>query len=307
MKHAQKPWSRWHRPGVAAATVFAAAAMAVTGAVGTGAAHADTLPNGNGVNLGTYAIPTSAPAYQPGGDLLPTGLGTLGNATEMFIPNEPNQDLSVQGGSTAWGTPVVMATSTGAASQTWYFQLVGTVEVGEVEYGTVSDTSYTSVQNVPVYRIINFNGSAPTCLDGYGGGGAAWTNVDSYGCDPNQVNQTNQLWIAEAPTYQGQNDAGGSDYTMLTTMQTSPISSGTVIESLASLVANEWQTSNTPVLSAAVDNIDGYDSTLAELPVTQWPVAQGNSTFILVDPNAQTASGAGGTAACEGMACLVEE
>ncbi len=77
-------------------------------------------------------------------------------------------------------------------------------------------------------------------------------------------------------------------------MQTSPISSGTVIESLASLVANEWQTSNTPVLSAAVDNIDGYDSTLAELPVTQWPVAQGNSTFILVDPNAQTASGAAG-------------
>ncbi len=183
MKHAQKPWSRWHRPGVAAATVFAAA-MAVTGAVGTGAAHADTLPNGNGVNLGTYPIPTSAPAYQPGGDLLPTGLGTLGNATEMFIPNEPNQDLSVQGGSTAWGTPVVMATSTGAASQTWYFQLVGTVEVGEVEYGTVSDTSYTSVQNVPVYRIINFNGSAPTCLDGYGGGGAAWTNVDSYGATP---------------------------------------------------------------------------------------------------------------------------
>ncbi len=161
-------------------------------------------------------------------------------------------------------------------------------------------------QNVPVYRIINFNGSAPTCLDGYGGGGADGTAVDSYGCDPNQVNQTNQLWIAEAPTYLGQNEAGGSNYSVLSTLQTSPISSGTVIESLASLAANQWYTSNTPVLSAAVDDIGGWDSTLAELPATQWPVSQGNSTFILVDPNAQTVSGGGGTAACEGMACLVQ-
>jgi hypothetical protein len=166
------------------------------------------------------------------------------------------------------------------------------------------------MQNVRVYRIINFNGATPTCLDGYGGGGAAGTSIDSYGCDPNQVNQTNQLWIAQGPTLLGNNLDGGQDYSILSPTLQASAPAGTVIESLASLDANGWSAYNTPVMSAAVDNINGYNSTLQLLPSTQWPVDSGNSTFILVDPNAKTVSsgsgsGSGTTVGCQGMACLL--
>jgi alpha-galactosidase len=69
--------------------------------------------------------------------------------------------LSAQAGSSAAGTPVVFAACTGAAGQTWAY----------LQNGNLVDTA------------------SGLCLDVYGGGTAAGTELDTWPCGDNQLNQ----------------------------------------------------------------------------------------------------------------------
>ena len=306
--------------------------LAGVGLFSVGSAHADTIANSPTVDLGNYGISASPPRYVPGGDNIPRSQGALGNATELFVGagyENTNQVISVQNGSTAWGTPVVTSVADGAkgsSSQQWYFQLIGWIDmhtplqiVGQVndlpnEYAGDLDT-------VPVYRILNYNGSSITCLDAYGGTGAVDSAVDSYGCDPNQANQTNQLWVISYPHPAG--EVGDEIYNpsdqqsdvvrgylgqypeYSSALQTSSTGAG-VIENVASLAANGWDTTQAPVLTASYTDLAGFNSPL-KLESQAWPTLSENSTWGVVDPNAGSGSGSGGgqSPTCTGFACLV--
>ncbi len=177
--------------------------------LGATAAYADTLSNSSTIQLGNYPVPESPAAGVPGGNAIPQNMGTLGNPTELFVNGQgtTNQVLSVQGGSASSGTPVATEPNTNDPNQVWRFQLVGHIDVttpdAAANYYSIATPGQPPVNNVleqaPVYKVINYNNGAHTCLDAYGGGGAPYTTVDSYGCDANQINQTNQLWVMATP------------------------------------------------------------------------------------------------------------
>lgn len=291
--------------------------------LGATAAYADTLSNSSTIQLGNYPVPESPAAGVPGGNAIPQNMGTLGNPTELFVNGQgtTNQVLSVQGGSASSGTPVATEPNTNDPNQVWRFQLVGHIDVttpdAAANYYSIATPGQPPVNNVleqaPVYKVINYNNGAHTCLDAYGGGGAPYTTVDSYGCDANQINQTNQLWVMATP--------GGLEGTLVgpegtlspqtvenmylmtgqvpstfpfaqmysTALQASHVGTGvsagedTVLENVASLAANGWNTGTAPVLSATVTNMLGTDSQVMLNGQTTWPVDTANSTWAVYD------------------------
>jgi hypothetical protein len=337
--HRRTSPSRWGRR-VLAAAVAAAGLAAMT--VGAGAAHADTLPNSDLVQLGQYSIPSEPPAAvtpQLGGvygDTLPTSPGALGNPTEVFMHgtgSSTTQALGIQGDSSAWGAQVETENATGSAGQIWRFQLVGWIAALTQTSQQITSFGNPSglLQEMPVYKIINYHSDGThTCLDGYGGNPTAGTMIDSYGCDPNQVNQTNQLWVvadttADAPMI----NASGQQYEftpgnpatapyfpewLTSELQASPWHSSeavygdysTVIESVGAIEASGGSTTQAPFLSAGYANIDGVNS-----PVWLWnqfPVDQANSAWLLSDitPPASSGSGSGPTGpSCSMFQCLL--
>jgi hypothetical protein len=220
---------------------MAAASLAVL-TVGISAAHADTLPNGPTIQLGQYSIPSTPAAGIPGGDALPTGLGTLGNPTHIHIQGTSRTVLAVHGGSSAWGAPVVTepAPASLTAEESWRFQLVGYIAA------TTPGSEFAGGQlRMPVYKIINYHSDGThTCLDAFGGNPTAETMIDSYGCDANQVNQTNQLWIIGNTQQTEPKWSGGQGYWawLSTKLQPDPsvwpTNSNSVIENVATLQAN---------------------------------------------------------------------
>ena len=112
--------------------------------------------------------------------------------------------------------------------------------------------------------------------------------MDSYGCNPNQVNQTNQLWVVGSPADMAQIfNASGSLVPNLVVsepfsnyLQTDAASglSDSVIENVATLVADGWGTTTAPVLSATYSNLAGIDSGLV-LQAQTFPVETMNSTW----------------------------
>ena len=77
----------------------------------------------------------------------------------------------------------------GTSTQMWYLQTVGEMSVEDFTYHRDYEMSYRFV-SAP-----NGDWSHPVCLDAAGGQGGADTVVETYGCDPNGVNQSNQLWV----------------------------------------------------------------------------------------------------------------
>jgi hypothetical protein len=306
----KRPFRRLWRRSVLGAAVAAASLAAVT--FGAGAAHADTLPNGSLVQLGQYSIPATPAAGATDGDAVPVYPGTLGNPTELFMnqAGTSSQVLSVKGGSSAWGTPVETEAATGSAGQIWRLQLVGWVAMltnASYVIPTFGDPSGL-LQKMPVYKIINYHSDGThTCLDGVGNDPAVGSAVDSYGCDPNQVNQLNQLWVVANTTdlatmmnSQGQpftvmidGQPGGSpnfNEWLTSDLQASPYhgpssiygDSNTVIENLATIKASGGDTTQAPVLSASYGDLSGVNSPVG-LMAQQWPVAQANSTWLIHD------------------------
>jgi hypothetical protein len=317
------------RTGVAA---MAAGVGLTASLVGGSSAYADTLTNGPTISLTNYFIPTTAPAYQSDAPVLSTANGILGNPAIIGMTGSATDDTantyvaSIPGGSSAWGTQTATSVySSGSANQVWYFQRVGWLGVNTPisEFDSASGGAGQVELAVPVYRILNYNNGTYTCLDAYGGSGAAGSIVDSYGCDPNQVNQTNQLWAVSSPAQtndliqvpsgtflsnDGEMIQAGQEFTdslqpadpqinQLTSLQDS------VLENVASLAANGWNTATTPVLSATYTDLQGTNSGLV-LQDQTWPANTANSTWdILADSPPQSTTGSGGSS-CTGFAVL---
>jgi hypothetical protein len=304
-------------------------ALAGAGLVNVGSARADAITTHATVNVGNDGIPASPPKYIHGGDSIPTATGTMGNATELFVGagyQNTNQVMGVQNGSTAWGTPVTTSVATGSHSQQWYFQRVGWINmhtpmVDLLNFDPPSVFHDNSLEQVPVYKIINYNGNSVTCLDAYGGSGAADSAVDSYGCNPNQANQANQLWVISYARPFGEEgeevdtpmSPGSSPWIdkfvypqYSAKLQPNPWASG-VIENVASLAANGWNTAQAPVLTASFNDLAGFDSPLKLEPQSQWNTLSKNSTWGTVDPNGGSGSGQGSGQgpSCSPFACLI--
>jgi hypothetical protein len=301
-----------HRRGASLARLAAVLLAAAACLLGAGAAGASAAPltisNSATVSLGGYGIPSSPPKYQPGGDLLPTANGALGNAAILGLTGI-NQAVGVQNGSKAWDTPVTTADLVnGSGSQRWYFERVGWV--GAYTPLTEGD-GISELQQLPVYRVINYNGSSHTCLDAEGATDTPYTKLDSYGCDPNATNQTNQLWVvsgrwheSDVITADGELDANG-DYIMGTVFNDALDTwlQGATLESLGALIDAGFHTERAPVVTAGYANIRGYDSQLILNGATTWPTDVANARFTLIDADAgeQAPSEPG----CVGMACLL--
>jgi hypothetical protein len=275
----------------ALAALMAAAALSVT-AVGGATAYADTLTNGPTITIGNYPIPGTAPAYVPGVNVLPASPGAPSNGAVIFMAgsaadgtNNDTYAIGVPGGSPNWGTQVSTAKYTGAtASQTWYFQQVGYVGLNTELAGytsTLWDTSF--LQEAAVYRIVNYDNGTYTCLDGFGNNPIAGSIVDSYGCNPNQVNQTNQLWVVgnpsqESSTMSTSGGPGPDGYSVAQDFSSYLGYDDSVIENVASLVANGWNTTTAPVLSATYSDLAGINSGL-QLQAQTYPAEPMNSTW----------------------------
>jgi hypothetical protein len=294
--------------GLATVTTLAAAA-----AFGTASAGADTLPNSSTVNLSPYSIPNSAPAYTPGGDTIPSITGTMGNAAQLFMGGDyanTSQALGVENGSGAWGTPATTSAATDSTNQQWYFQKVGWVQTHADQ--NVDSNAFT--YQMPVFRIINYNNGSHTCLDAEGGGGAQYTPVDSYGCDPNQNLQTNQLWVADFAPASSQGTSSTTGSTISGVDDDPSFNSPTLqfndgvglIASVASLAADGFDLSQTPVLSAAVDHVSGDNSTTQLIEPGTWPASVTNSTFLPVDAHVpSTTPPAPNPPSCTKFMCLI--
>ena len=143
-------------------------------------------------------------------------------------------------------------------------------------------------QKLPVYKIIDYHPDGThTCLDA-GSNPASGSMIDSYGCDPQQFNQTNQLWIiadsgpdqtypyeySNGNPYLDGNQVDAQPGWLSAYLQdnpwTVPNSNESVIENVAALQASGWDTDQAPVLSASYTNITGVNS-LVGLRAQQFP------------------------------------
>jgi hypothetical protein len=249
------------RPALVAATAAAAVGLATLTA---GAASASSIPNGPTVELNQYPMPTSPPAYQDGGQFLPVTPGAVGNPATIGVTGTNNNGFdSITVGSTYWGTQVTsspFADPDAAPTQVWYFQRMGYVGVN-----TPATAGGPDMLAVPVYRIMNYNPEYGlwTCLQaGLGEDPAAGSIADSNDCDVNGTPQTNQLWVVGSPAESndtinattGVFDGGTSPQLYSDYLQAEPSYApgldDSVIENVAALADNGWNTSQAPVLSA---------------------------------------------------------
>ncbi len=262
------------RPRIAATAAVAAFGLT---ALTAGAASASTVANGPTIQLSNYAVPASAPQPQhvAGGGMLPLDDGALGNAASIAVTGERSPDgpevATIPGGSSAWGTQLETAepstSPTLGPAQVWYFQRAGYVGVNTPATTAAGGTDMLAV---PVYRIINYNPDGLyTCLEARGSQPAAGSIVDSNGCDVNGAPQTNQLWVVGSPgqtnetinATTGAFDGNSSPQIYSSYLQGSSTAesglSDSVIENVATLAADGWNTAQAPVLSADANSTGG--------------------------------------------------
>jgi hypothetical protein len=306
-----------HRTRVAVAT-GAVIATAVAVLAVAAQAQATELTNAFYVHVETTAAaPAVAPNYVAGGEVIPNGPGSLGNPFALTLPN--GQALGVQNGSTAWGTPVVSENPTGKSNEAWRLYRVGWIAVWPDCTGGSNCTHDDQLSDgtplgtgEPVYKIINYASGGHTCLDAAGDNPAPGAAVTSYGCDPNQVNQTNQLWMIGAnPDYEFSANHNAVDMTngellpgSLVPAYTNAISDQAeaagqyTLTNVASLLADEGQPAQAMILSSG-DNVNGTNS--PSIVSTPANASTSNSLYelrALVPPAGSPPTN------CAGIACL---
>jgi len=111
---------------------------------------------------------------------IPIVLSALQASYQEELTPAANEVLEDPNSATTWGTPVDLHTPSGDQNQVWYLQAAGHVSWGWLGMATE-------------YRIIN--GSSNECLEARGSNPGDGAVIDQYGCDPNSVNQPNQLWV----------------------------------------------------------------------------------------------------------------
>jgi len=284
------------RPRIAATAAVAAFGLT---ALTAGAASASTVPNGPTIQLAQYPVPASAPQPQhvTGGGMLPLDDGTLGNAASIAVTGdrtpEPPQVVTIPGGSSAWGTQLETdepsTSPTLGPAQVWYFQRVG---YAGVNTPATTAAGGTDMLAVPVYRIINYNPDGlSTCLEALGSQSAAGSIADSNDCDVNGAPQTNQLWVVGSPgqtndtinATTGAFDGNSSAQIYSSYLQGSSTAesglSDSVVENVATLAANGWNTAQAPVLSADANSTGGASPLTLQAQST---LTSDNSTWNIV-------------------------
>ena len=291
------------RRALSAAVGITLATAALLGLAAT-AASASPVPGSTNGNLGVYTIPSTPPTTVSGEAVLPSTPGALGAAAIVAVHNPQyadEMDLTIPNGSIALGTQVNTSwLVNGATQQEWYFQLVGTV--------LVTNASSLPV-NVPVYRIINYNGNYPgyhTCLEGgmFGQTPTAGSVAESDMCNAWGTNEANQLWVVGTASQDLPIVGGSPGYEttdIFTNYQWNAPPGPAVVENVASLEAHGWYTTLAPVLGA-VANAPGSLSPVTVASQT-FPVSIENAMWDLVDL-APPPSSSGSSSSCIGFGCL---
>jgi hypothetical protein len=153
------------------------------------------------------AAPASAETY-PGpntlGDVLAQIDGTYGEPTRIHLNSSVSgtQVLEDPGDLSTWGNPARTADDLYASnnSQRFYFYRVTTRSITySYPIPGAPQAVWSSTADVGVYKIMHYTANGHVlCLDADGTGGVApgvGAAVTWYGCDPNAVNQPNQLWV----------------------------------------------------------------------------------------------------------------
>jgi hypothetical protein len=283
--------------------LVASAAVSLTAAVGFGVllpvspASAEVLPNSNSVHLGSYRVPATPPAYSASTPVLPEVDGTTGRPTQISMTGDASLGTNAQvltaspgpGETTKANGPVYTAPS-GFAHQTWYFQRVGYVGV----INPSVNPEYSTRLATPVYKIIHYETNGPECViaDGSASSGTA---VETFPCDVGGYNDTEELWLIGSPgrtnniidSSTGAFTGAYANQFYSPALQSAfaggaPDYQHSVIENLSSVDYHRWDVTQATVMSAAVNNANGTDSTVDVLGQTQSPVNSSNSTWNLV-------------------------
>jgi hypothetical protein len=132
------------------------------------------------------------PPAMPGGTVLPAP-GHLGNPANIYAGSTSSgQVIEDAFDSSAWGSQARTFGANGSNAQRVHFAAVDTRNM--IWDGP---TGITYSQDVSLYQIMHYTADgAVLCLDADGSAGApgAGATVTWYGCDPNSLNQPNQLW-----------------------------------------------------------------------------------------------------------------
>jgi Ricin-type beta-trefoil lectin domain-like len=154
---------RLGRRRLAAGAAVFAAALGTAAALGVAPAHAATTAGNN--TAGVYTI--------------------TNRMTGMVA--------DITGGSSSWLTPVDSWPSTNGENQKWRFVQVNP-DYDPTIMVEVLGTSNLSV--VHAYQIVSdpYSDGTPECLEAEGDTPTAGDGIDMYGCNPNSVDQPNQLW-----------------------------------------------------------------------------------------------------------------
>jgi Ricin-type beta-trefoil lectin domain-like len=200
-----------------------------------------------------------------------------------------NEVLDVPNWSSSWGTPLDVWPANGGDNQTWYLQEAGTLQL---PHDTVDE-----------YRIVNVYGNDwadARCLEAQGADPQNGAIIDQYGCDPNYVDQPNQLWVIV--TWETDGTLSGA-----TSASLGASDPGTELVNVATLSGADWWNSPSLTQSSNISPISGSTMTLmssasavqSDLPPTSqmWNLNQ-------IEPGGAAGSGGGG-AACSAFACLV--
>jgi hypothetical protein len=243
----------------------------------------------NSTGAGTGLVQSSLQAYfdssetrdwnlvrSTGGTPFVIAQASSGNPTNDGLePSDwPSSDyvLDVPDFSTAWGTLADLWQANGGDNQRWYLQQAATLD-GD-----------------PQYRIMSVYGSDwadALCLEAEGANPEAGADVDLDGCDPNSINQPNQLWMV----------AGGQRWGSLDDLEAA---ADIWLVNVAMLYDNDPY--DAPVLteSSSIYPTDGATMTM-EFP--NWSIEATQNEWNLTPITTGTPTGASGTP-CSMFACL---
>ncbi len=297
----------WRLAAVAATAATAASVLGLA----AGPAMADTtLTNGPTIQIGQFT-----PTDSYGSALvLPGNNGNTGVPTQIFVrSNTPQTDQALTMDlDTGDAGPVSTSDETDApGAQDWHFQRIGYVGLSTPASAALISMGAPStlLQAVPVYHIVSnvhANYDGPNCLTAMGT--AAGSTVAS---EPCYSNSPSQMWVVGTTSEDDQfiDGSTGQYYTMpfghtaqsiqnAIMVATGPYgeanweqwfstalqpdgtpSPEAVIENVAALAADGWNTNTAPVL-AAVGNLAGVNSGVT-LEAQDWPAIGADATWLL--------------------------